>query len=112
MENPHNDSKQAEILLGYFEKGDDMSYCLENSTSAEGALIMHAAMLEDDAATLRKISGLVAGHNVSIEADTHYIAVTGPVAVIDGLLSLGLLDTWRFDVCEEDVDEKADDEGI
>ena len=100
-ETPSNGTKTATLYLPYFTQGDDLSEYLENTGNVGEALEVHACEMDLAAAMLRSIKETISGHEVSIEADTHFISLTGPVKVIDGLIGEGLL----TEPDEDDEDE-------
>jgi hypothetical protein len=61
----------------------------------------HTTTNSDLVKQLRDVAKALAGHEVSVCADSHYISITGPVEVIDGLFAGGQLQE------EEDEEEEA-----
>ncbi len=96
--------KNAEIHLSYFKQGTDLSGHLEHAGNVPAGLESHAESLEAAAKQLRAIQTVVTGQPVEIYADTHYIAINGPDAVIDRLLAEGLAEPHECDD-EEDFEE-------
>ena len=103
--------KRAELHLPYFKQGDDLAHHLSQAKTVEEALDGHAAQLEFAASILRRVREMVAGQEVTIVADTHYIAIEGPDEVIEALLDSKYA-TRSFDeeYDEEDDDDFEDDE--
>ena len=78
--------KYAELHLPYFKQGDDLSHHLSQTSTVEEALEAHASQLEYAAEILRKVKGMIADQGVTIDADTHMIAISGPDEVIEALI--------------------------
>lgn len=111
--------KNSEVSLGYFKKGDDMHFCLEETKgNVVEALRMHSAMLTGDAKTLSDLADALekSGEEVEMQADTHMIYLTGSDGLIDELITKELVvedpfeDEEDDDFLDDDDDEEDDDE--
>jgi hypothetical protein len=105
-------TKVAELHLPYFKRGDDMRACLDSAENVADALEAHACHMDVAATMLRTLKDAIAGHDVTISADTHLIAVAGPVALIDDLIKKELLieDQWDEEGNDDEEDDDDDDE--
>jgi hypothetical protein len=106
-------TKVAELHLPYYKQGDDMSRYLGATATVAEALEEHARHMDVAATMLRTLKDAIAGHDVTISADTHLIAVAGPVALIDQLIEEELLveDQWDPEADDED-DDDLDEEDL
>lgn len=82
--------KTAEFRLPIFKQGDDLGHCLAEHDTVRDALLAYAGMLND---ARDMVVGLAehAGHIEITQADTHYIAVSGPAKLVDELIEKSLL---------------------
>ncbi len=107
--------RDAEINLGYFKQGDDMNHCLEEcGGQVTAALRLRADGLEETVKHLRDIATAIAdtgkASEFTIEADTHFIGITGPDELIDDLIKRDLLDEPYMEDEEEDDEEAFEDD--
>ena len=94
--------KDLEIHLLYFKQGDDLSHCLESTKTNEEALEYHAEMLKNASEHLLQIRDIIKGHDVQIQAGTHYIGICGEDSVMDKLIELDLAEEMDYeDDCED-----------
>ena len=108
----NREMKSALFFLGYFKQGDDMANFLKQSGGdVAAALQRHAEAMDEAARLLRALHEAIAGHDVTIEADTHVIEVHGPAPLIDRLIAAGVLDDHDFDE-DEDVDDEPDQQEV
>jgi hypothetical protein len=105
--------KTAEIHLPYFKQGDDLGHCLDHCPSIEEALEQDAVNLEGAASILRQIKNMVKGHKVEMQADTHYISISGEDDLIDALIKeeLAYLDPFEDEEDEDWEEEDGEEEG-
>ncbi len=101
--------KSCEIHLGYFKQGDDLHACIADSKSPAEALKAHSEIMTDVAKHLAKVHDLVACYppgEIELDADTHYIGLTGPDALVDELIKQELAEAVEE---EEDEDDPSED---
>ena len=98
---------QAQIQLGYFKQGDDLyEHLSEHEQNVPAALRAHAQRMQSAKEHLEKISKRVAqagSHaEISIDADTHHIAISGPADFIIRLIQDGLAELPFYeDECKQ-----------
>jgi hypothetical protein len=99
--------KYAAIHLPYYKQGDDLGHHLAECATVEEALDAHAQQLQSAAELLVKIRKVIAGQNVTFDADTHMIQASGPDAIIDALIDAGFASPpWEEDEDESDAIEE------
>jgi len=102
--------KDADLHLPYYKQGDDLRHHLSRCATVEEALEAHAQQLEVAASILRKVKQVIAGQEVTIQADTHMIIVSGPDEVIEALIDAKYASRpWGEDDEVEDHDDDGDD---
>ena len=77
--------KTYEFQLPYFKQGDDLGHFLREGLSPTEALLANAENLRGAAAMCEELAKRLQGITVKIDADTHTIRVTGPVAKLRAL---------------------------
>ena len=102
--------KHLIINLPYFKQGDDLSSCFKGGKTNEEALGEHAKLLKSAAEQLLKIKKIINGHEVKIQADTHYIGIYGEDEVMNKLVKLGLADEDDYDEDNDDDEDDDDDD--
>jgi hypothetical protein len=87
-------SKKAyvEVHLGYFKQGDDLAHCLKEAKTPEAAFKLHAEIMRSVAEHLDKVANMIAGHKVTVDADTHMIQVCCDKKLADALIKAELAD--------------------
>jgi len=91
--------KSYEINLPYYKKGDDLGYALQETDSIVNAFKLHAKMLGAAQEQLLAIADVVAKYpedEIEVQADTHFISLDGPKAMIKELLDLGLISEYDY----------------
>jgi hypothetical protein len=107
-------SKQGEIHLSYFKQGDDMYHSLEyddGKLNVKKSINNHIALLQIAIDKLTDIKNNIPDdNNLTIEADTHMISISGDDEIINNLEALELvtIDKYNED-CEEQSNEVDDD---
>ena len=96
------------VILPYFKQGDDCAAALAASGSASAAFVRQAQMLEAAATQLRRLAAHVAGQDVTVDASTHWIGLSGPPALLSQLVAEELAQPQ--DDQDEDEDEDEDDD--
>lgn len=79
----------VEVNLGYFKQGDDLNGFLRDGSDKSEAFHEHARLLKDCAAHLHSVGVIIEkyqGDFITIDADTHCIAVDGPEKMLQELL--------------------------
>jgi len=103
----------VEIHLPYFKQGDDLGWCLEKTdNNILDALDMHMKMLEGTIMQLKEIKNIIkesGKDGFELEADTHYIGLSGPTDVLEKLVKAEVVELDMFEE-EEDWDEDDDNE--
>lgn len=103
--------KTAEVHLSLFKQGDDLGHHLQESKSIPEALERYALQLESVVQHLRSLKDAIKGHEVEMEADTHYISITGSDKLIDTLLEKDLVSENPFgDELEEELEDEEEEE--
>jgi hypothetical protein len=99
--------KTVQVSLGYFKQGDDLHSCLEKAGDPQEALKAHAEQLRSVAEHLDKLAEMVAGHEISINADTHMIMMTCEEELAIKLLKADMVDEdpWEEDEDDDDIDD-------
>jgi hypothetical protein len=104
----------VEIHLPYFKQGDDLGWCLEKTdNNVLDALDMHMKMLESTIMQLKEIKNIIresGKDGFELEADTHYIGLSGPTDVLEKLVKAEVVELDMFDDDEEDWDDEDDEE--
>lgn len=106
-----SDVKSADIHLPYFKQGDDLHHHLENEPTIEQALEAHARQMEHTAQILREVKSKIVGAEIEMQADVHFISISGPASVIDALLAAELASERDWLEEEEDLDEDEFNDG-
>lgn len=105
-------TKTARIWLPYFKQGDDMNGCLvmeNDKVDARASIGNHINLLKVAIDQLEKIkNGLPGNSDFHIEADTHFISITGDKNVIERLHTNQLVEIDDDEY--EDEDEFNEDE--
>jgi len=103
----------VEIHLPYFKQGDDLGWCLEKTdNNVIDALEMHMSVLEGAIMQLREIKNIIkesGKDGFELEADTHYIGLSGPTDVLEKLVKAEVVELDMFEE-EEDWDDEEDEE--
>lgn len=97
----------ATIWLGYFKQGDDLCGYIENSDSLVDALRADADGLRGVVEQLESVADEVQKYDlsqVSIDAGTHHIGISGPEPLIQSLIDkkLAQRDEWEDEECDEE----------
>ncbi len=95
--------RTVDICHFYFKQGDDMRSHLETTANPAEAFEALAQQLAAAARDARKISKIIRGRRVEIQADTTNIALTGADEVVDRLVAAKLATEWQDD--EDDLEE-------
>ena len=94
MPKQKNDRSTAEIHLGYFKQGDDLSYHIEKNpkhpTEALKSFADQLAAVADHLDAIRVAISSVP--DVELYGNTHYCSITGPCNIIEDLIEKGLAD--------------------
>ena len=101
--NTQNDVMRAEINLGYFKQGDDLSHHVQSTSSPSEALRSHAAQMKEVANHLEELAFELSEcepDGISLEGDTHFCGITGPSPFIEKLIEKKLVN------CEEQIDQE------
>jgi hypothetical protein len=79
----------AELHLPIFKQGDDLAHHLEQEQDTKKALLAYAGQLRAAAGMVEQ----VAEHadHLQIDADTHWISVSGPTLAVGSLIEQGVL---------------------
>ena len=67
--------KTVEVYLGYWKKGDDLAFCVDEVGNNAEAILEHSNMLMGASWQLNEIYKILQGKEIDICADTHYIAI-------------------------------------
>lgn len=112
--------KTATIELPYYKKGDDMASCLKNQQNdVLKAIDEHSEWMACSAGILMSLKEEIEKFvgesdkikDISIEADTHMIWLSGPDELIDLLVEKELVELEPdFDDEDEDDEEFEDDD--
>jgi hypothetical protein len=96
-------SYTGELHLPVFKQGDDLAFCLRQTKTQGDALRRYAEQLRAAATMCEIVADCCDTHReIEIDADTHYIGVTGPWNVIHDMI--------RRDLLSESPDEEEDAE--
>lgn len=87
---PRTKKVYVEVHLGYFKQGDDLAHCLKETKTPEAAFKQHAEIMRSVAKHLDKIADIIAGHKVTVEADTHMIGICCDKKLADALIKAEL----------------------
>lgn len=98
----------AEIYLPYFKQGDDLAHHLENTNSIVDAFTNHSLQMEHVSKLLKDVSLALEQHTneldeISVDACTHHISISGPENIIQELINKGLAE--KPDWIDEEDDE-------
>jgi hypothetical protein len=79
--------KYYNFHLPVYKQGDDLGYCLENSSSNEEALSKMADTYTQAAEMCRALAKEIKNKNISIQADTHFIGLetAEEISFVEGL---------------------------
>jgi|ERR1043165_1619250 hypothetical protein len=89
--NTNREKKEtAELRLPIFKQGDDLAEHLQQEKGTKAALLAYAERLKD-ATSLLETLAKHAEWLVIEQADTHFILVSGPAALIHSLVEEGVL---------------------
>jgi|SRR5690606_16723274 len=99
---------EAQLCLPMFKQGDDLANHLDNSDNIYDALMAYADQLDYCADMVLELAQRVKDQEVEISADTHYIGVGGPAAVIQPLIDDELLTPNDEEDCENHLDVETE----
>ncbi len=99
----------AELHLPIFKQGDDLGHFLQSMDNVS-ALKAYAETLESAAEILRTVAERIKDQEVEINADTHFIGLTGPDELISQLIKDNLLEKSADEEFDEDDEDTEDDE--
>lgn len=97
-----------ELNLPVYKRGDDLAHQLEQvKGDVAKALTNQAAWYDEAAAMCRKLAEVAtANPEITIDADTHMICVSGPEDVLTGLVDSELLSVREWE--DEEGDEESE----
>ena len=96
----------GEIRLSYYKQGDDLNNCLayldtqKTKIDISQTITNHLALLQSAISQLSQIQQLYQEMNppdVSLEGDSHYIGISGPVSFMTKLIGENLVDKDPFE---------------
>src|SRR5271169_6977568 len=87
---PMDKLKTYDFHLPYFKQGDDLAGCMgkDGEVPLAQALLEHALLLERSAQLIRRVASVAAEvPEMTCDAGTHMILITGPEEKLAGLVS-------------------------
>lgn len=106
--------KSCEIHLPYYNQGDDFNNCLRTFPPITKALKYHSNQLQYAANMLLEIKKLIDKFpgETTIDADCHYINLTGSDELVDALVAaeLATIPDWYDEEEDEDFEDEEDEE--
>jgi len=101
----------SQIHLHYFKQGDDLQSCLvtnkDGKVDVKSSIMAHIDLLK---ASIKQLKGILEvlpdDGDFSLEADGHYIGLSGPENIINQLVEKELVSVDK-DVPESDKDEES-----
>ncbi|TXT67545.1 MAG: hypothetical protein BAJALOKI1v1_70036 [Promethearchaeota archaeon] len=89
-------------LLCHWKQGDELSWLLERHPHPQTALLKWAEKMETNAANLRRLATLFKEKELHIDADTHYIELSGDEKALEQAVAEQIINLYETEYYDED----------
>lgn len=112
------DILHGNVYFGFFKQGDDLIGHFEETDNAKNAFDKFNLQMLQVADHANRIAEFLSKHSeeemskVELNGGAHYISITGPTEIIQGLIDAKLVELDEFYYDELDDEENYEEEGL